>query len=471
MNTPSTAAVQGRAGKTTSARRRVIALLAAGAIVLGVPAAWLLLDRTSPAPAGLDFKVPPSRYGTLHLVPPIGGMRGFVILFSRGDGWTTEDQQAATRLAEHGAFVTGVDTGYYLSHIDTKPAACNMMDGDAETIAQQIQRARGGEHYFTPILAGAGAGGVLAERVLALAPPVSIAGALAVDPVASPAISALPCGTDATRLNGFWDIGATPNWPAAAAAEVAERRNAGVAADIHPLPAGGTEGAHLLALVLPHLATGAASSDSVADLPLVELPAAAPSDRLAVVLSGDGGWRDIDKSIAETLRQDGVSTIGIDSLRYFWSDRTPQGTADDLARVLRAYIARWHARHVALIGYSFGADVLPFAYTRLPADLKARIDVISLIALSKGADFEIRVVGWLGAPPSASALPIPPELARLPAGRVQCIYGADDDEGTACPALAGTAADVERLPGGHHFKGDYEGLTRHILRAWRARIG
>lgn len=465
---PVSAAAHGR----TAAIRRAVVVVAAGAILLGVPAAKLFLGRMTPAraPAPPSFVVPPSRYGTLHVVPPIGGMRGFVVLFSKGNGWTTEDQQAATRLAERGAFVAGVDTGYYLSHIDTTPDSCNLMDGDAETIAHQIQRALGTEHYFTPIMAGVGAGGALAERVLALAPAVSIAGALAVDPVASPAVTALPCGNDATQLNGFWDIGATPGWPAAAAAEVAERRKAGVTAEIHPLPAGGSEADHLLALVLPHLAA-ADTGDSVADLPLVELPAATPGDRLAVVLSGDGGWRDIDKSIAETLRQDGVSTIGLDSLRYFWSERTPQRTADDLARILRAYIARWHARHVALIGYSFGADVLPFAYTRLPADLKARIDVVSLIALSKGADFEIRVVGWLGAPPSAKALPIPPELARLPAGRVQCIYGADDDEGTACPGLAGTAADVERLPGGHHFEGDYERLTRRILAAWRARIG
>ncbi|MFL5252871.1 MAG: virulence factor family protein [Rhodopila sp.] len=415
--------------------------------------------------------MPPSRYGTLRLVPPEGAMRGFVILFSRGDGWTTDDQQAAAGLAAAGAFVAGVDTGYYLSHIDTAPDACHLMDGDAETIARQVQRIRSPDRYFVPILAGAGAGGALAERVLALAPANSIAGALSVNPEASPAITALPCGSNATALNGFWDVGTTPDWPEAAAAAVAERRSAGVVADIRSFPAGGTEPEHLLALFTPHLAPAPESSDRLADLPLVELPAAVLTDGLAVVVSGDGGWRDIDKSIAETLRHDGISTVGIDCLRYFWSERTPQRTADDLARILRTYMARWHARHVALIGYSFGADVLPFAYTRLPADLRARIDLMSLIALSKGADFEIRVVGWLGAPPSAKALPIPPELARLPAGRVQCIYGSDDADGSACPGLAGTAADVVRLPGGHHFGGDYEGLTRRILAAWRARIG
>jgi type IV secretory pathway VirJ component len=466
VSTPLSAAAHGR---QAALRRRVFALFAAGAILLGVPAARLFLARTAPVPAPAppaapDFAVPPSRYGTLHLVPPVGPSRGFVILFSRGDGWTTEDQQAASRLAARGAFVAGVDTGFYLSHIDTAPDACHLMDGDAETLAQQIQRVRGGGPYFTPILAGAGAGGALAERVLALAPPNSIAGALAVNPAASPAIAALPCGSNATTLNGFRDIGATPDSPAAA-----ERRSAG--ADIRPLPADGTEADHLLALAEPHLAPPPGSRDGLADLPLIELPAAAPTDRLAVVVSGDGGWRDIDKSMAEALRHDGVSVIGLDSLRYFWSEQTPQRTADDLARILRTYMARWQIRHVALIGYSFGADVLPFVYTRLPADLQAGIDVVSLIGLSTGADFEIRVVGWIGAPPSAKALPIPPELARVPAGHVQCIYGADDAEGSACPDLAGTAADVVRLPGGHHFDGDYERLTRRILAAWRARIG
>jgi hypothetical protein len=171
-------------GKAAVLRRGIVGLIAAGALLLGVPTARLVLAQPAPAPAAAppatpdtaassasdpaiaptasdpgvppvapDAGAPPSRYGTLHLLPPEGDMRGFVILFSHGDGWTTDDQQAASRLAAAGAFVAGVDTGYYLSHIDTAPDACDLMDGDAETIAHQIQRARGTGHYFTPILA------------------------------------------------------------------------------------------------------------------------------------------------------------------------------------------------------------------------------------------------------------------------------------------------------------------------------
>ena len=122
---------------------------------------------------------------------------------------------------------------------------------------------------------------------------------------------------------------------------------------------------------------------------------------LAIVISGDGGWRDLDKTIAHALCDAGVSVVGIDSLRYFWNAKSPEQTAHDLARVIQTYSARWRTKSVALIGYSFGADVLPFAYNRLPKGKRDKMAVMSLLGFAEGADFEIRVTGWLGMPASA----------------------------------------------------------------------
>ena len=125
---------------------------------------------------------------------------------------------------------------------------------------------------------------------------------------------------------------------------------------------------------------------------------------MAVVISGDGGWRDLDKTIAEDLQSDGIPVVGWDSLRYFWSKKTPQQTANDLAIVMRTFMAKWHASDVALIGYSFGADVMPFAYNRLPDDPTfARKDSSLCSAFSKTADFEITVSGWMGERPGPKA--------------------------------------------------------------------
>ncbi len=410
------------------------------------------------------------RYGKLHVYQPTGEMRDFVILFSAGDAWGSEDAVAAEALRKLGVFVEGVDSGPYLAAVQGKP--CHLMDGDSESLAREVQRQQGTARYHTAILAGIGAGGMLAERVMALAPPNSMAGAVSLDPMDSAALAANGCGAGAKKLEGFWTVGATPDWPQAGRDAVAAT---GLAPEIdavaaRPSPGGPSAGAMLAALVAPHLAPLGGGGESVADLPLVELKAAAPTDMLAIVLAGDGGWRDIDKRIGEVLQKDGINVIGLDSLRYFWGAQTPDRTAKDVARIMRSYEAKWGAKHVALIGYSFGADVLPFVYTRLPAKQQAKVSLISLLALSKAADFEIRVVGWLGAGPSSTALPIVPELAKVPAALVQCFYGDSDAPDSACPGLAGGEADVIRTTGGHHFDGDYQALARRILATWRARI-
>jgi type IV secretory pathway VirJ component len=225
----------------------------------------------------------------------------------------------------------------------------------------------------------------------------------------------------------------------------------------------------LVALTTTQAGSRAPDEEDVSDLPLVELPAEHPSNMLAIVISGDGGWRDLDKTIARKLRGWGVSVVGIDSLRYFWSKKSPARTARDLARVIRTYSARWHTTSVALIGYSFGADVLPFAYNRLPPRVRDEVTVMSLLGFAKEADLEIRVTGWLGMPPSAEALSVRPEIAKVPGALVQCFYG-EDEVDTICPSLAGTGAAVIRTAGGHHFGHDYDELAQKILDGWRRRM-
>ena len=177
---------------------------------------------------------------------------------------------------------------------------------------------------------------------------------------------------------------------------------------------------------------------ALADLPLVELPADKPGDLMAVIYSGDGGWRDIDKQIGEALAAAGVPVVGVDSLRYFWRERTPDEVGHDLAQIIDVYTARWKTPRVALVGYSFGADILPFAYNRLPAAARDRVALVSLLGVEPRAAFEFSVTGWLGGEPPADAPAVLPEVLRIPPGKVQCFYG-DEEEDTLCrdPALAG----------------------------------
>jgi type IV secretory pathway VirJ component len=411
------------------------------------------------------------RYGTVRIAKPEGALTGFVILFSAGPAWGAEDQRAADLLSAKGALVVGVDRAAYVASLDK--ASCYNLVGDADSLSKQMQRELGTPVYRAPILAGLGQGARLAQLVLTQAPPATIAGAVSVDPDGEIGLDSPPCAADpaaSATLLGFWGVGMTQDAPAAGGAWVASEVRAGRAPEMRSFAATTAPTDLLVALVAPHLAPPVPHPDDLTDLPLVELPAAHPSDMLAVVLSGDGGWRDLDKTIAELLSRSGVQVVGWDSLRYFWRSKTPQQTSDDLSRVIRVYGARWHTRHVALVGYSFGADVLPFAYNRLPPRQREQVSLLALLGFAPMADFEIRITGWLGLPPSDHALAVQPEMATIPPALTQCFYGAEEDD-TACPSLAASGVSVIRTQGRHHFGRDYDALARRILDGWDRRIG
>jgi type IV secretory pathway VirJ component len=206
------------------------------------------------------------------------------------------------------------------------------------------------------------------------------------------------------------------------------------------------------------------SDADVAGVPLTEVRAEGSRDeRLAVMLSGDGGWAQLDRGIAATLAKRGIDTVGWDSLSYFWQAKTPEQAATDLGRVLTHYLTSWHKDRVLLIGYSFGADVLPFMVTRLAGPLRDRIDLLVFLGLEKSASFEFHLTDWIGVA-TKDTLAVLPEVSRLTGMRLLCVYG-DREVDSACPALREFAARVVALPGDHHFGEAYETIVNRILEA------
>ena len=79
--------------------------------------------------------------------------------------------------------------------------------------------------------------------------------------------------------------------------------------------------------------------------------------------------------------------------------RRPGADRGEVAGVIQTFLTKWHADEVAMIGYSFGADVIPFAYNRLPETLRDHVVLIALLGFSKSADFESRLAdGWASRP-------------------------------------------------------------------------
>ncbi len=429
-------------------------------------------------------------FGALHLVRPQGAMHGLVLLFSDARGWDAQSDEIAAALAREGAFVAGIDLpGYFRRLAATPGARCSDVVAAIELISREIQRQRGNSTYWTPILAGVGEGGAFAAATLAQAPPATIAGAVALDPTASlkmplpPCPAAPPPASAASgyfygpwhALNGFWTVGFDRGGDLAGRDRISRLKATGTPLTIEDLSEeseAGETAAEMAAMLRPHLDNSRRIAGPViAGLPLVEMPASRPGPLLAIVLSGDGGWRDLDRAIAAKLQSEGVSVIGWDSLRYFWSHKTPAQVARDLGAVIDTYTARWGASKVALVGYSFGAGVLPFAYDRLPPEAKERVVQLSLLGFESTADFEISLMGWLGAPPTDNALPTKPALAPIDPSMIQCFYGRDEGD-SLCRSLAKSdGAEIIETRGGHHFDGAYDALALRILDGFRRRAG
>lgn len=207
---------------------------------------------------------------------------------------------------------------------------------------------------------------------------------------------------------------------------------------------------------------GTAASDRLAELPLVEVkPSGAARDILAVIITGDGGWAEIDQALATGLSRAGIGVVGLNALKYFWTARSPEVLATHLNLILDHYLAAWNKPWALLIGYSLGADVMPFAVNRLTPKNRARICAVVLLAPGRRTAFEFHIAGWFGGG-NAEPFAVQPEIERMAVPRILCAYGAEDSE-SVCPQPDGQRIAVLKTRGAHHFGGDYDALVKAIL--------
>ena len=212
----------------------------------------------------------------------------------------------------------------------------------------------------------------------------------------------------------------------------------------------------------------AAGAPAAKGLPVVECPSKLKSDTLAILVTGDGGWRAIDRDIAETLAARGVSVVGLISPEFFAERKTANESAHALSTLIDSYTKRWHRGRVILIGYSRGAGVLPFMVSRLSVKNRSRISVVGLLGLDPGIDFHYSPKVLLWQADDDLSVPVKPELEKIRDRHVVCVAGSDDKD-AMCRTLTVHTADVFLVPGGHHFGGNYMKIAARILREARIR--
>jgi len=426
-------------------------------------------DAPAPALAGEQRL----RYGAFKNVTvyrPHGAATSVAIFVSGDGGWNLGVVDMARHLIDMDALVVGIDIRDYLKAVNAPTSSCHSFAADFEGLAHEVERRFKLPQYLPPILVGYSSGATLVYATIVQSPKGTFDGAMSLGFCPDLAMTQKIC--KGSGLNYDIDYGKSTSpriakgvllkeaehnvtpWvafqgeldqvcdPPATRAFV-QRTGKGELVWLAKVGHGFSVERNWLPQfrdayrkLAEHAIPPPLTLPEVRDLPLVEVPATATAsasadeDVFAVLLTGDGGWAGLDQDVAAALAARGVPVVGKRS-------------------------------HVLLVGYSFGADVLPFLYTRLPPDVRAQVSTVSLLGLSDSASFEFHVSDWI--PGSADdGRPTKAEIARMTGATVLCLYGKDEAD-SPCPSLDSPGVKSVALSGGHHFDGDYGALAQAIL--------
>ena len=415
-----------------------------------------------------------------------------VILFISGDGgWNLGVVDMAKTLSSHDALVVGLDITHYLREIENSKEPCLYPAADFEMLSKFVQKSLQFPKYVTPILVGYSSGATLAYATLAQAPPNTFRGAISLGFCPDLSLSKPLCRgyglewrpgpkgkgfiflpaknlhTPWIALQGTIDQVCEPAATEAFAKQVNRGRivllpkvGHGFAVQRNWMPQFKEA---FMDLVQKHDETGPQEVEDLKDLPLVELRSKNPRhDLFAVIVSGDGGWAAIDRDLGHSLAAKDISVVGLNSLQYFWKRRSPAEAGKDLERILNHYFSVWGHQKVILIGYSLGADVLPFMVNRLTPELSERVSLIALLGPDEQVAFEFHVRDWFGRSSSSDALLVLPEISRLGVRKVLCFCGEKETD-SLCSKLGPQRAKRFVLPGAHHFDGKYSVIAETII--------
>jgi type IV secretory pathway VirJ component len=413
-----------------------------------------------------------------------------VVLFLSGDGgWNLGVVDMARRIAPH-AIVIGISYPS-LQKAAGAGASCWYPAGDLEVISRAAQKQLGLAEYRPPILVGYSSGASAVYTALAGAPPTTFAGGVSLGfcpeltawrPVCSAGgwrptyderrhISRLPatralakdwyilqglqdqvCPFDATKAflidvpraelipiegtgHGF---ARTARW-----APSFDRAIDALVRSAEPAPAPRPP-------EVPAMAELERGLDALG-LPLIYRWAAA-ARAFIIFVSGDGGWASIDEGIAQVLTGRGIGVVGLNALRYFWSRKDAAAVGAALGRV--SAVVGGHGVPIFAGGYSFGAGVLPAAIARWPAADRDALAGLVLISPGVSAEFEISPLDWIRTAPPDPNTRVAPVL-RLLARPTLCLAGTEETGGACFESSAAPGVQVVRLPGSHHYRGDY----------------
>jgi len=441
-------------------------------------------------------------FGKITIYHPAGVPCSFALFISGDGGWNQGVVEMASHVVALGGMVAGIDIRHYMKSIRSLKSSCYYPAGDFEEVSMTIQKKYKFNQYYKPILIGYSSGATLVYGMLAQAPANTFKGAISIGfcpdieidrplckgsglswQVLKPGVSFNldPCmelTAPFIALNGTIDqicnytdtkkfIDEMPM------AEIITLPNVGHGFGVTRNWVPQFITAYQKVLNEPDFVEKIASHNELlqsqaesllkSELPLTLIPTAVQEDLpLAFFISGDGGWTSFDQSVCEKLAEKGMPVVGLDAQKYFWNEKQPKETADDITVAIKHYMQLWHKTSFVLLGYSFGACVAPFIVSNFSDELKESLKGVYCFSPDLTGDFEIHISDMLHLS-TKDKYNVPAQLKQIPSMNPVCIFG-DEENSELRNSFSVPGTKIETLPGNHHYNNDFNAVARIILK-------
>lgn len=176
---------------------------------------------------------------------------------------------------------------------------------------------------------------------------------------------------------------------------------------------------------------------------------------LILYMTGDGGMNNFSRSFVRHLNRKGFPVVALNIKSYLWKAKTPDKAAADITGLLRQYLTDWKRARVILVGYSLGADVLPFVQTRLGADVSKKASHVVLISPSAVTDFEVHLIY------NSDGASVPAEINKITKPTL-VIFG-NNEKNVPDKSISNKYVNVIKVPGDHHYNNDADMLVEQII--------
>ena len=441
-----------------------------------------------------------SGFGKLWIYAKSAQPSNIVIFISGDGGWNAGVIDMAKAISSENTMVVGVDIRRYFAHLRKLNAACYYPASDFENLSKFIQKKYRRSKYINPIIIGYSSGATLAYGILAQAPENTFKGAMGIGFCPDIEISKPLCkgaGLEIVKradnkgfdllpshltspfiaLLGEKDQVCDPKLVQEFIAKAPKcelvllpKVGHGYSVQKNWMPQFIESFKNLLSYDDEKKAKFKPSSTqnttivkpkNLDDLPLKVIPAANPAkSSLVFMISGDGGWTGFDQELAVHLSKQSFGVVGLDALQYFWSEKKPDEVAKTIAPILEYYLAEWNCKDIILMGYSFGADFMPFLENRLSPEIKSKVKMIAMLSPDEWADFEIHISDMLSILDSEDTNSVKTELLKTNC-KTLLIFGSEEVP-NKFEDLPKTHFKHLVIPGGHHYGNNFEAITTGI---------